>query len=423
MENPKPQNSTDYSIGAQLVAASISTQKIKDSVGTANLIKNTDFNNNVTVEQKKNPSKSSRDHKGNGRKADQFDLAEELVEIKRIKDRIQRDLKRFEDDKAIISTEIKEIEARIKEAENLGQSNVVKNWEIRLKKARDILNMVEKTAPTVDPVSNEAVINELHAYRRARHEQTQAALKGDDPKAIGEYNRAQAEAFEASQKIEALINKQSEQNPWSIQNAAQDEGVSLTNKQAIEDQKVWELNPGVAPEIFARDSANETMQREAGTFEEKHTDATMPAELGAQPLSPERAELNEKTMKPDLPPLEFTMEEQPAGMPTGNDWQDEAIRNFESKGGKVLDDGSPVLTEVVSESVVTPQEEATAVSTGPETTGEDSKLEKGPRPVLTAEQIEIFVAKNKETRERILGNFALVESKVETREGGMPRRR
>lgn len=223
---------------------------------------------------------SERNHGGNGRQADRSALAQEMAEIQKLKERIKKDLARFEYDKTVVSTEISEIKARVKEAEDLGQSDVAKNWGIRLKRAEDMLRLLEKTAPSINPLSNEAILKELKGYRHARDKQTQAGLKINhgDQEAIGEYMRAQTEAVAISEKIKGLIKEREEKN-IGIANPAQNEGISYTHEQALLDaeahrKKHREVGQGDAEtntqaETAENQAGEGATQATAGDWQEK----------------------------------------------------------------------------------------------------------------------------------------------------------
>lgn len=370
---------------------------------------------NQSPEHKDSSKKGERNHPGNGRKADRAALSEELVEIKKIRSRVENDLARFERDKEVLTKEIEQIKARIKEAEDLGQSTIAKNWGVRLKKAEDILQVVEKGAPTRDPISDEVIFKELSAYRHARDRQTQAELKinrDENPRALGDYTRAQAEAFEISNKIEQLVRERSEKTAGAHSQPVGDEGILYTHEQATADKKAWELKHITAPKIFDQTTANDPYQEETVPFPIQHNEETDIL----NETEPEKTNMEPKLTLEAVPVGDMTPPTEAAEQQaTADNWQDKAVENFESNGGKVLDDSFPVLTEVVEKPTNTTEETLEAPAPAQGTTSETSPSEKTSDPVLTPEQIEAFAAKNKETRERILGNITRVEGEIETR--------
>lgn len=284
-----------------------------------------------TIQNKPPQNKSERNHKGNGRQADRFELAAEMDEIKKIKERIKKDLARFEGDKAIVANEINEIKAHIKEAENLGESDVSKNWNARLRKAEDVLKMIEKGAPSVDPVSDETIARELHGYHRARDRQTQAELKvnrGDNPEATGEYLRAQAEAFEISQKIENLVKKRDESLAGNVANPARNEGISYTHEQATKDKEERERAHKVAPGIFGQKKEITSMQKDMDALARGNTHVTETPTLEAEPTTEVTPEAPSH-MDMEVTPVE--PETKPEGV-IGTPWpnQEAAFANLEA---------------------------------------------------------------------------------------------
>lgn len=167
-------------------------------------------------------------------------IKEETSDLKKIKDHTQKDLSRIEGDRAVVTNEIREIKTRIKEATEAGHANIAKNWETRLKKAVDVLGMIEKTSPTIKSFSDEAILEELKNYRHARHQQEQAELrvnKGEDLKAQGDYSRAQSEAFAISQRIEDLIKTKKESALPENSSPAQTDSVIFSAEDALTEKK------------------------------------------------------------------------------------------------------------------------------------------------------------------------------------------
>lgn len=169
-------------------------------------------------------------------KENKIAIREEISDFKKIKDHTQKDLARIEGDRAVVTNEIREIKTRIKEAAESGHANIAKNWETRLKKAVDILGMIEKTSPTIKSFSDEAILKELKNYRHARHQQEQAELrvnKGEDLRAQGDYSRAQNEAFTISQKIEDLLKTKKESTLPGNSSPAQTDSVIFSAEDAL----------------------------------------------------------------------------------------------------------------------------------------------------------------------------------------------
>lgn len=265
---------------------------------------------------KKYHKTSSRNHSGPNHKADRTALSLELAEINKIRDRIKRDLARFEEDKNIANQEIAEIKTRIKEAEASGQPDAVIRWNARLEKANDLLGMVEKTAPSVDPISDVAIRRELYEYRRARQKQEGADSrinKGNDPKADEEYQQAQSKAFEIKEKIEALLKKRDEN--MAIFNPAQND--SIGNIRTEGSALMREVQPEADPEELIRIAPEGSV---SGSLElAQQEGGTEAIDQGGMIGSGEDARIEipieipvenaEEGAKPELPPLESPVED------------------------------------------------------------------------------------------------------------------
>lgn len=281
------------------------------------------------IQNKPPQSKGGRNHRGNGRQADRFEIAAEMDEIKKIKERIKKDLARFESDKAIVANEISEIKARIKEADNLGQSDVSKNWNTHLKKAEDVLRMVEKGAPSVDPVSDEAIAKELHEYHRARDRQTQAELKIDsgESKAGHDYYGAQTKAFEISQKIENLVKQRDENLAGKITSPVRNEGISYTHEQAIKDQEERGQARKVAPGIFGQKKEIASMQKDMDALAHGNAPVMEAPTLETEPTT----EMTLVEVPPHTEVAPDETETKPEGV-IGAPWpnQEEAFANLET---------------------------------------------------------------------------------------------
>ena len=219
-------------------------------------------------------TENTNTNKQDMRQENKVALAEEAVELKKIQDRLKIDVARIERDKKIATQEIAEIKTRIKDAAETGQPNIAKNWEIRLKKAKDFLEMIEKTSPSIEPFSGEEILKEVKEYKRARHAQEQAELRvnrGEDPKANGDYLRAENEAFAISQKIEELVKKNEEATLSKVPTEAANDSIYYTKEQADADKAEFEKKhtPAQGGEETQLTDEQSTLDKEAREQEQR----------------------------------------------------------------------------------------------------------------------------------------------------------
>lgn len=132
-----------------------------------------------------------------------------------------------------------------------------------------------------------------------------------DGRVLGDAIRGEAEKAEARERLavaeheaELILEKQT---PSPVR----DGGIKHTNEEAIEERKFLNnrRSERVAPGIFGLKKENEEMQKEMNEL------ATSASEVSTQqpsePATINETSVEEKNMKQEMPPLEFTMEEKP----------------------------------------------------------------------------------------------------------------
>lgn len=386
-------------------------------------------------------------------------LAEEL---KRDEKMLDKEVERLENVYSQFTEDLKVLEGRLAEETNTKER---KRLNALMSQAQDHLralrNILPKEAPGPatehDVEVFKDIVEKFKRYEKARREQTMADIKLNEGRgSFGEVNRAQTEAHQLHEEIVALTKKGEIVINRDVPNPVTDDSVNIHTGE--EDEKIArehkEKHP-LATEARAEDQnlseknmSQETppistpSEQQPKTPEEKKTEGALKfketlkeqlAELEGRtdPASnAERAEI-ERTLSDIDSALGKTAEnlqqnntakevEETVSTGTADNWQEEAVKNFESMGHKVLEAELlpkekkniplPLMTEVVE---LPPQKEVALEPSEPEAPAPAATPEKGVSyPVLDKEGIEAVAEKNKLTRERALGLISKIEDDV-----------
>ncbi len=359
-----------------------------------------------------------RNHQGNGRQADRPALAEKVAEIQNTEEQEKKYRSQLEREKALAINEVNEIKTRIKEAEGSAEPGAVKNWEIRLKNAEDVLMAVEKGATYADPVSGKAILGELHEYRRVRNLQAQAELKDA-------HSSVETEGTKDESLME-LPEETNKVNPVEKLEQATEQQPKLNNG-AIELLK--NVDTGGVPAFMTRNLRR--VAEESGLNVSK-TDTPNSVIERLRALSDTGTRETSANEKSAAPSTNMNIEKE-AGATTRvsiDNWQDEAIANFEKNGGKVLGDAlentpevpevaSPVLTEVADDSAIPVLTESVEVPVGTPHEGQEEAFVKFKALIETGAKKESA----EERKERMLSaiyKYHNVELPERAKKAGMP---
>ncbi|KKT60838.1 MAG: hypothetical protein UW54_C0003G0016 [Parcubacteria group bacterium GW2011_GWC1_44_26] len=146
------------------------------------------------------------------------------------------------------------------------------------------------------------------AGEKIRHAESKLETTPDDGRALGDAIRGQNEKAEAENRL-AIAEREAElilnnKTP----NPVRDEGVHHTDKETIEEKNFLNRRRSerVAPGIFGLNNENEEMQNEMDVLATGASEA--PVQQTSEPATINETSVEEKIMKQELPPLEFTLE-------------------------------------------------------------------------------------------------------------------
>lgn len=282
------------------------------------------------------PGSSSRNHEGNGKKVAPGFLRAEIEDIHKLEKDAEKHLTKLRNDKegvlfilAGLKIKVGQLSESVSEAERNGYLEQIKKTEGWLAQVnRELPNH----SPSEDQNELESKIKRWEAGERdwerekAQAKSAENRLKNNpaDGKAMGRANRARTEKAATELELKRIAQETRDlvgkNQPPSL---ADQEGISYTHEKAVSDRKEWE---------------------------EKHKKAQADAVLEAVPaddsLSPQ-----EVVVIPDETPNTVEAAQEPAAdttsndapailnnVPaeaTANDWQEEAITNFEETGKTV----------------------------------------------------------------------------------------
>lgn len=386
-------------------------------------------------------------------------LAEEL---KRDEKMLDKEVERLDNVYSQFTEDLKVLEGRLAEETNTKER---KRLNALMSQAQDHLralrNILPKEAPGPatehDVEVFKDIVEKFKRYEKARREQTMAAIKlNEGHGSTGKVERARTEAHQLHEEIVALTKKgeivinRDVPNPVTddsvnIHTGEEDEKIARKHKEEhlfatearAEDQNLSEKNMSqetpLIPTPPEQQPKTPEEKKTEGALKFKETLKEQLAELEGRtdPASnAERAEI-ERTLSDIDSALGKTAEnlqqndtakevEETVSTGTVDNWQEEAVKNFESMGHKVLEAELlpeekkniplPLMTEVVE---LPPQKEVALEPSEPEAPAPAATPEKGVSyPVLDKGGIEAVAEKNKLTRERALGLISKIENDV-----------
>ncbi|MFZ2831603.1 MAG: hypothetical protein WAZ40_00420 [Minisyncoccia bacterium] len=443
----------------------------------------------IIIEEVKDPeNKHGRNHGGNGRQAGS-ELTMKVAEIKKLRERLQKDNDRLEKDKEAVRHEINEINTHLKKAIDEGDAKEIANWNTRLKNAENLIVFISPLSneAILAELKNyrqtrEQQIEANNRVNNYREDERELALY---QRAKGDYTRAETEAHAIDEKIAGLMRERDQETLRAVSSPVRDEGVIYTHEQAIADEIAWKKrHQEMAEERSYKEAVTAELTAKREAEEKEHAQKISVADMNPAPIEG-KIEVNEENrMKETLSVKEKLTErlevirentdpdsilekeriemmlvslnkdfkdsikiedsmvtttetsipspvEIPTKQATADDWQEEAVKTFEEKGGTVpalefLPDPEkdanllPVpLEEKVSQSeIVLPPEEGKteALAKIEALMGTLMPLESA--PVLTDVEIINIAEANTQTRERALRKIQNAEQllkEVETR--------
>lgn len=255
----------------------------------------------------KGGKKNSRNRSGNGRYADPVEISQALKGLHKDEIIAEKHIAGLHASKDRLLFDLDDLRIKERQAEEHGYSSFTKN---HIKKAitetQKELERVNGTLPAVNASADQRkiqrIITEWNEGKRdwrkelAQFKKAEGELKKhpEDRRVQGEANRARAEMKATSEKLEAVAHEAERIVNANTPNSALDEGISYTAKQATKDRAEWEEAhahnkevPPIATETIAQPEPQPVILNE-------HT-----TETG----------LEEKAMKPELPPLEYIVNE------------------------------------------------------------------------------------------------------------------
>lgn len=376
---------------------------------------------------KKKGGNSERNHGGNGLAGIPAEINASIVEARKIEDHAEHVLAKLRNDKDGLIFLLADLKVKEKDAKEKDLSQETKQLLFKeITKVQEKINEINGNLPEADASKDhkeiQRIVNAWHAGQRKKKEafikieQAEKELKNKpgDGRTQGDVNRARAEMKASDEHLGEVAHEAELVLGNKIANPSQDESISTyTHEQALQDAKAHaEKHPAPVKEKTTQEKFYEGFDLIKDWVKKKGDNIVNEAEKSVQPeTQPVRLSETE--------PENNTMENIPP-QATANDWQEEAVKNWESEGGKVLeaelqhtpeehDAILPTLTEIVDETIGTPQE-GQEVAFEKLATSIEAPIElKETRPALNEEQILVYNEKNRLTREKALEVVETIE--------------
>lgn len=257
---------------------------------------------------------------GRGSKGEPSEIKDSIVKAQEDAVRIDNTLSKLKNEKEGLLRTIADFRIKEKQLVETGRKEEVEAIRKAIANAQNEVDKINGVVPESvaldDHKKIQSIVSEWYAEKqkakeaaeKIRQAESKLETTPDDGRALGDAIRGKTEKAEAEEQLaeaerEAeLILKNKTPNP------VRDEGVHHTNDETVEERNFLNhrRSERVAPGVFGLKKENEEMQKE---MDKNATDTSeAPVQQQSEPATIGGTGIEEKNMKQELPPLEFTLE-------------------------------------------------------------------------------------------------------------------